>query len=293
MAPLLISSKTWCRRSRRALGEPRPRHDPTTSREAAEELCDEPGRSPLLTSGTVRIWPSTSEVAEGELVIGGVRATELARTYGTPLVVYCERTLRERGRAYRRAAPDALVVYGTKAFANVEVLRVLGEEGLGADVSSLGELEFALRAGIRPAKLVVHGNNKTDGELQAAASVGAGLVVLDALEEVERAVDAGVRTVLIRLNPGIEAATHDAIRTAHPGSKFGLPRPSAEDAVASAVTAGLDVAGVHVHLGSQLVDLAATLRTIDWLPDFASTCPDRLRPRPPPRPPRGGRRPSP
>src|SRR5262249_47521528 len=121
-----------------------------------------------------------------------------------------------------------------------------------------------------------HGNNKTDGELQAAASVGAGLVVLDALEEVERAVDAGVRTVLIRLNPGIEAATHDAIRTAHPGSKFGLPRPSAEDAVASAVTAGLDVAGVHVHLGSQLVDLAATLRTIDWLADFASTCRDRL-----------------
>src|SRR5206468_12293188 len=110
--------------------------------------------------------------------------------------------------------PPPLVAYGTKAFPNVALLRLLAGEGVGADVSTLGELEFARRAGISGERLVFHGNNKSDVELRAAAAADA-LVVLDAHEEIGRAHAAGVDKVLIRLTPGIEAVTHHAIRTAH------------------------------------------------------------------------------
>ena len=130
------------------------------------------------------LFPETARVEDGELVLGGVRAGALAAEHGTPLVVYCEETLRAQARAYRAAAPDALVCFGTKAFPNVAVLRLFAEEGLGADVSTLGELRFALEAGIPGERLVIHGNNKSDEELRAAVAAGAGLVVLDALEEV-------------------------------------------------------------------------------------------------------------
>src|SRR5581483_12253335 len=115
----------------------------------------------------------------GVLTIGGVAADTLAAEHGTPLLVYCEETIREQARAYRDAAPGALVVYGTKAFANVELLRILADEGLGADVSTLGELAFAQAAGIPGERLLFHGNNKSDEELAAAARAGAA-VVLDA-----------------------------------------------------------------------------------------------------------------
>ena len=122
--------------------------------------------------------------------------------------------MRERARLFRQAAPDALVVYGTKAFANVALMRLLGEEGLGVDVSTLGELRFAQRAGIEGAHMVVPGNNKSDEELQAAAEAGA-LVVLDAPDEPTRAAEAGVERALVRVTPGVEAETHEAIRTGH------------------------------------------------------------------------------
>src|SRR6478735_12113294 len=94
------------------------------------------------------LFPSSASVVDGELEVGGVRASALAEEYGTPLVVYDERTIVEAARAYRAAAPDALLVYGTKAFPNVAILRLLAGEGLGADVSTLGELRFAQRAGV-------------------------------------------------------------------------------------------------------------------------------------------------
>ena len=100
----------------------------------------------------------------------------------------------------------------------------------------------------------MHGNNKSDGELEAAARAGAGLVVVDALDEVERAAEAGVPRILVRVTPGVEANTHPSIGTAHEGSKFGLPPEQALQALARAREAGLEVAGVHVHIGSQLLD---------------------------------------
>jgi diaminopimelate decarboxylase len=217
----------------------------------------------------LELFPETAEDEGGELAIGGLRVGRLAEEQGTPLLVYCERTLRSQARAYRAAAPEALVCFGTKAFPNVALLRLFAEEGLGADVASLGELMFARQAGIAPERTVLHGNNKSDAELAAA---GGALVVLDTLDEAERAAAAGVRRTLVRVTSGIEADTHEAIRTGWHGSKFGLPPAAAIEAVRRALAAGLEVEGLHVHVGSQLLDATAAGMTVDWLATFAATC---------------------
>ena len=224
----------------------------------------------------LEIFPDTAAIEDGELTVGGSRLSALAAEFGTPLVVYDEQTLLGSVRAYLDAAPGAFVVYGVKAFPNAAILRLLAAQGLGADVSTLGELEIALRAGVPGERLVVHGNNKSDDELRAAAEAGARFVVLDALDEIERAAAAGVRRVLVRVTPGVEADTHPSIRTAHEGSKFGLPPELAVEAVGRAKDAGLDVAGLHVHIGSQLMDSRAALETVDWVAAFAARCREEL-----------------
>ncbi len=115
------------------------------------------------------LFPDTASIEDGELAVGGIRASALTSELGTPLVVYDENTLRRRSAGVSDAAPEARVVYGVKAFPNAAILRLLAAEGLGADVSTLGELELALHAGLRGEQLVVHGNNKSDEELEAAA----------------------------------------------------------------------------------------------------------------------------
>jgi diaminopimelate decarboxylase len=211
-------------------------------------------------------------VADGELTVGGLRASALADEFGTPLVVYCEQTLHSQAHAYLEAAPDALVAYSVKAFPSLALLRLFAQEGLGADVSTLGELTFALRAGVPGERIVMHGNNKSDEELRAAAEAGVVFVVLDALDEIERAAAADVTRVLVRATPGIDAETHDAIKTAHHGSKFGLPPEQTLEAIARARDAGLDVAGLHAHIGSQLLETGAARMTVDWLAGFAAEC---------------------
>jgi diaminopimelate decarboxylase len=220
---------------------------------------------PAVADQLAELLPDGASIAGGELVLGGVAATELARNFGTPLVVYDEATIRAQAQAYRTAAPGALVVYGTKAFPSVALLRLLAEEGLGADVSTVGELEFARRAGIGGERLVVHGNNKEDDLLALAASENA-LVVIDSPEEVERSRAAGVRRTLVRVTPGIDADTHEAVKTAHHGSKFGLTPDDALEAIRTLD----DCEGLHVHVGSQLLHLGAALMTVDWLAAFAA-----------------------
>jgi diaminopimelate decarboxylase len=204
--------------------------------------------------------------------VDSISASALAEEFGTPLVVYCEQTMLDQARAYRAAAPEARVLYSLKAFQNLALLRVFAAEGLGADVSTLGELSFALRAGVPNDQIVVHGNNKGDDELRAAADADVAFVVLDALDEIERAAAAGVRRVLVRATPGIDAETHDAIKTAHHGSKFGLPPEQTIEAIERARKAGLGVDGLHVHIGSQLLELGAARMTVDWLAGFAAEC---------------------
>jgi diaminopimelate decarboxylase len=222
------------------------------------------------------LFPDSATTEAGELAIGDVRASALADEFGTPLVVYCEQTLRERARAYLDAAPGAVTLYGSKAFPNAALLALFGDVGLGADVSTLGELELAVRAGVPAERIVVHGNNKSDEELRRAADVDAWLVVLDAPDEVERAAAAGVKRVLIRVTPGIDPDTHDAIKTGHHGSKFGLPPEDALSTIARAGELGLDVQGLHVHLGSQLLDVSPARFSVDWLAGFAAECRSEL-----------------
>ena len=222
------------------------------------------------------VFPVSARVESGELTLGGMPAATLAERFGTPLVVYCERTLRAQARSLVAAAGnEGRVFYGTKAFANVAVLRILRDERVGADVASSGELAFANAAELAGDELVVHGNNKDAALLREAAGQGAP-VVLDAPDEAELAAAAGVERALVRVTLGVDADTHEAVVTGHHGSKFGLPPEEARALVAAALERGLDVLGLHVHVGSQLPDFTAQAETIQRLAAFAASCRDEL-----------------
>jgi diaminopimelate decarboxylase len=219
----------------------------------------------------IDLFPDTARLDAGSLSLGGIAAGALAERFGTPLVVYCEQTLRTQARALRAAIGAGHLAFGTKAFPNVAVLRLLREEGLGADVASTGELAFARAAGLSGSELVVHGNNKDEALLTQAAAEGA-TVVLDAPDEAELAAAAGVKRVLVRVTLGVDADTHEAIRTGHHGSKFGLPPDQASALLGEALSRGLEVQGLHVHVGSQLADFDAQSETIVRLASFAARC---------------------
>ena len=222
------------------------------------------------------LFPHSAALERASLAIGGLTAEALAEEHGTPLVVLCEETVRANARALRAAlGHDGRVFFGTKAFPNVALLRVLHEEGVGADVASEGELAFARRAGLDGERLVVHGNNKDEAFLRGAAASGAP-VVLDAADEAGLAAAAGVARVLVRVTLGVDADTHEAIRTGHHGSKFGLPPTQARTVVAEALDLGLGMLGVHVHVGSQLADFDAQAETIVRLAGFVASCRDEL-----------------
>jgi diaminopimelate decarboxylase len=223
----------------------------------------------------IELFPDSATVVAGELVLGGVPASRLADELGTPLVVFCEETIRARAREIGEAVPGSVVVFGSKAFPNVSILRLLAEEGIGADVASPGELAVAREAGIGGERLVVHGNNKPDELLQEAAREDA-LVVLDGADEAERAATAGVRRVLVRVTLGVEADTHEAIRTGHHGSKFGLPPEQAKELVRDALDRGLETVGLHAHVGSQLTGSAPYAQTVALLAEFAAALRDEL-----------------
>jgi len=226
-------------------------------------------------TGTLGVFPDSARVEGGVLLLGGCRADELAEEHGTPLLVLCEETIRARARSLREAVGDGRVFYGTKALPNVALLRLLREEGIGADVASAGELAFARVAELDGDELVVHGNNKDAGFLAETAELDAP-VVLDGPDEAELAALAGVGRVLVRVTLGVDADTHEAIRTGHHGSKFGLPPRAARTLLHDALDRGLEVLGVHVHVGSQLQDFDAQAETIVRLASFVASCRDEL-----------------
>ena len=224
------------------------------------------------------VLPDTAVVEAGRLCVGGAALSDLACEHGTPLYVYDEATLRARARAYRDALAgypgSARAVYACKANATVGLLRVLVEEGMGMDVASEGEVAHALAAGAAPERLVVHGNNKSDADVRAAVAGGAGLLVVDHLEELDQveriAAEQGrEQPVLLRVTPGIEADTHAKIQTAHAASKFGMAPAEIEAAIERAAACPhLRLDGLHVHLGSQIRDLDAHLAAVEWLARF-------------------------
>jgi diaminopimelate decarboxylase len=234
------------------------------------------GGDPIAGSA---VYPLGSRVnAAGHLEVGGCDVLELAAAHGTPAYVYAEDDLRARARAYRDAfearVADYEIVYASKAFPCTATYRLFAEEGLAVDVASGGELHMALGAGFDPARIVMHGNNKTDEEILAAARAGIGYLVLDSFDEIERCerLLEEPQRVLIRVTPGIKPSTHDFITTGQLDSKFGfgladgLAARAIERVLGSEV---LDLVGLHAHIGSQIFELEPYTLAIRALGEIA------------------------
>jgi diaminopimelate decarboxylase len=206
-------------------------------------------------------WPVTASRDDaGTLTIGGVAVTDLVRDHGTPLWVVDEDDLRTRCRAYVDGFDGVEVAYASKAWCTVGLLQLIAEEGLSIDVASGGELHTALVAGVDPARLIHHGNNKSVTELGEAIDAGVGRIVVDSFAELDRIEALGAERGVtvpcwLRVTPGIDAHTHEYVRTGHDDSKFGftLSLGLADRALAHARDLDhVEVVGLHAHIGSQI-----------------------------------------
>ena len=222
-----------------------------------------------LAGGAAGPWPAHAGSTPEGLTVAGVAAVDLARRFGTPLLVYDEDDVRGRMRAMRVSFPRS--AYAVKAFTSHAVIRIALEEGLELLCASGGELTACLRAGAPGGRILVHGNAKTDDELRAAIAARVAFVIADGVDELERldriAQAAGVvQPVLIRVVPEVEVHTHEAIATGHAGSKFGTPLAEAPEAARRAGSLpGVRLDGFHAHAGSQILDVGPYVRVVDRL----------------------------
>lgn len=208
------------------------------------------------------VFPRSAQFTDGWLTaLGGVAVADLAASYDTPLYVLDAEELVGRIRAFRAAFDGWQIAYASKALCVLGVLQIAAAEGLSVDVASAGELQTAQRAGVPGARLILHGNNKSMAELDLAASVGVGRVVVDSFAELDRLSQIAARRghtfdVLLRVTPGVDTSTHAFIRTGHDDTKFGftLSTGLAAQAVERATALdGVRLQGLHCHLGSQLL----------------------------------------
>jgi len=208
------------------------------------------------------LLPDNATIGDkGQLIIGGCDTLELAEQFGTPLFVYDEEHLRARCRE-AVAAFGVGVNFATKAFLCKAMARLAAEEGCNLDVSTGGEYHVARSAGVPADRLVLHGNNKSTAELRRAMSEGIGRIIIDSFDEIDRiealvAEGLPVPKALIRVTPGVEAHTHEFVRTGQDDSKFGFGLASGQaDAAVVRATASsaIDLVGLHAHIGSQVFD---------------------------------------
>ncbi|MFI5508128.1 diaminopimelate decarboxylase [Mycobacterium sp. NPDC051804] len=220
--------------------------------------------------------PGTGTDSDGTLMVGGCRLDDVAAQFGTPAIVVSEDALRQRARdylsAFRTRWTRCDVAFASKSFPCTAVQRVMVEEGLHLDVAGGGEILTALRAGADPARLVLHGNAKSDEELELAVARGVGLVVVDNFDDIdrlERIVGSGhlpsrIQPCLVRVIPGVDAATHASQATGHAGSKFGLMPDDARAAIARIErSAKMRLDGVHTHVGSQLLNVEQLAQAVE------------------------------
>ncbi|MBL8778697.1 MAG: diaminopimelate decarboxylase [Acidimicrobiales bacterium] len=213
----------------------------------------------------------------GRLSIGGCDVLELAEEFGTPLFVYDEDHLRARCREAVSAFGDG-VAYAAKAFLCTAMARLAHEEGMHIDVASGGELFVVLAAGVPAERIVLHGNNKSSDELRQALDAGVGRIVVDSFDEMDRiealvAAGAPVPKVLVRVTPGVEAHTHEYVRTGQQDSKFGFGLASGDAAAAVIRASGsdaMDLVGVHAHIGSQVFVADFFAEAIEVLAPFVT-----------------------
>jgi diaminopimelate decarboxylase len=213
-----------------------------------------------------KIWSHTvARNADGVATVAGIEVTRLAEEFGTPAYFLDEADFRARCRAWADAfGRNADVFYAGKAFLSRAVVRWLDEEGLNLDVCSEGELVVALAAGMPAGRIAYHGNNKTTEEIERAIGAGVGRIVLDSFQEIAQVAHIARRLdrrqpVQIRVTVGVEAHTHEFIATAHEDQKFGFSLAAGQAAEAVRRTLGLDgleLIGIHSHIGSQIFDMA-------------------------------------
>jgi diaminopimelate decarboxylase len=238
-------------------------------------------------------WPETStRNATGELIIGDVSVVELAKEFGTPLYIFDEATLRSRARRIRAAFtaeyPLSCIVFAGKAYLSPALVGILSSEGVGLDIVSGGELYGGLVAGVDPANMIFHGNNKSRKEIAEAIEAEVGLIAVDnvyeisIMSELSKELERNVPVVL-RLNPAVDPHTHHKMRTGALDSKFGFPVWDGQaDAAADALCGSdrLKLVGYHAHVGSQIFDSELVAQTIDVMMAFADRTMKRLGIRP-------------
>lgn len=218
------------------------------------------------------LLPDSAEITpEGGVVVGGVPLADVAERYGTPAYVVDVATFRARAGAVRdglaRRWPRSEVLFASKSLPALAMYELAAAEGLSVDVAGDGELRLALAAGVDPLRLYFHGNAKTDGELRLAVAAGVGTVIVDNADEVERLLAlAGAdapQGVLVRVRPDVVAPTHPSQETGGPSSKFGLPLDQAR-ALMERIEAAPNLAlrGVHVHIGSQILETAPFVEAV-------------------------------
>ncbi|MEF3275125.1 MAG: diaminopimelate decarboxylase [Chloroflexus sp.] len=233
------------------------------------------------------VWPETATVQAGRLWIGGCDVVELAECFSTPLYLLDEQTLRNAMRTYRQAFATAYpgptqVHYAGKALLTTALAQIVAQEGLGLDVVSATELLVARRADVPMARVHLHGNAKSDAELERAVAWQVGAIVIDNLDELSRlrALTAQLATpqgVLLRIAPAIEADTHSHIATGGEATKFGLSLSVLVEAVAQTLSApGLRWLGLHAHIGSQLFALDQVVATVETLVAHAARLRDHF-----------------
>jgi diaminopimelate decarboxylase len=221
------------------------------------------------TDASASPWPANARFTDAGLTVAGATAADLAARFGTPLLVIDDADVRERMRAMRRAFPR--VAYAVKALTSRRLIGIALEEGLDLLCASGGELEACLRAAAPGARILLHGNAKTNEELASAVAAGVRWVIADGIDEIERldaiARAAGtVQPVLLRVVPEVEVHTHEAIATGHAESKFGTPLVEAPEAARRAASLqGVRLVGFHAHVGSQILDASPYLRVLDRL----------------------------
>ncbi len=213
------------------------------------------------------VWPDGAERVDGAIAIGGVPVTEVAAQHGTPFLLVDEAVARGRARRIREAFEAAFasgvdVYYAGKALLTGDVARWMRAEGLRIDVCTGGELAIALRAGVEPAAIGFHGNNKSLAEIEAGVRAGVGTFIIDSAQEVERVAAAAeragrVQRVRLRISVGVHASTHEFLATSHEDQKFGVSVAEAGAVVARIrELPGLELVGLHTHIGSQIFDAA-------------------------------------
>lgn len=223
----------------------------------------------------MRNVPVSFEINDKQHIeIGGCDAIAMAKEFGTPLYVLDEVTIRDRCQQYvksfRKYYPNTEVIYASKALCTAGVIKIIASEGLGFDVSSGGELYTALKSGVDPKKLYFHGNNKPPAEIKMALDAKIGRFVVDNYQELANIEALGANAeIMIRVNPGIDAHTHEHIQTGKIDSKFGVPLDQLDDFVKTVKKIKkIKLAGFHAHIGSQIFDLKPFIEEAKLLLDL-------------------------